>query len=374
MKYAQLGQSDIKIPVIGQGADSGPAVLSSFEDSVRYGIDQGMNFVDTAESYGQGMSEVAVGKAIKGIRDQVTVATKVLSDNLTYDSVIESAENSLQRLGIECIDLYQIHWPNSDVHIHETMSAFEKLYEDGKIRLVGVSNFLPMEIEASEHTMLSFGGLVSNQMEYSLYDRFAEQYNFPYCKKNNLTVICYCPLARGKLCRNEHFSLLKKIAKKYEKTPAQIALNWITLRDGVIAIPFSSNLQHIKENAEATDFQLSSADIELINNSMTGEITYCKADDIKINPAQEITFSHPTNKVYQNVEEAVENKFDFCPSPVELANFLASLSEKDLNAIKPIKAVRTVDDKYELIEGRIRYWSWIIAFGLKKDIPLYIVD
>lgn len=373
MLFKKLGKTDILVPAIGQGtADVGRHYEGvSHEYNIRFGIDHGLTFIDTAETYADGLSEELVGKAIQGVRDKVVLSTKVKPDNLKYNDVMTAAENSLRRLRVETIDLYQIHWPNINIDISETMRAFEQLYKDGKIRCVGVSNFLPVEIDAIRSEDYSFNWIVSNQIEYNLYDRFAERYILPYCVKNDISVISYCPLNRGGLFKNDSALLLEDMAKKYGKTIYQIALNWLISKEGVVAIPFSTNISHIKQNAAAADFKLSEEDIDIINNRLGGRIEYCEVNDIKV-----IEGGFRNHKVYQSKEEAIENRFGFSPSPIELSQFLSGLTEEQIEMIKPIRAVRSNehDFKYDLIEGRVRYWGWVLAFNNKRDIPLYITD
>lgn len=370
MKHIQLGGSGFSVPVIGQGGvDIGKDPSISYEYNIQQGIDYGMTLIDTAENYGDGLSESIIGKTIKGLRDKVIIATKVSSKNLSFDNVIKSAESSLKRLSIDCIDLYQIHWPNRDIDIEETMRAFETLYDVGKIKFAGFSNFLPMEIEASKHKERSFNGFASNQVEYNLFDRFAERFVLPYCRQHGLSVICYCPLARGQACGEDHFPKLKKIGEKYNKTAFQIALNWLVSQQGIIAIPFSANVQHIRSNAEAADFQMSDEDTGFITRTISGEIIYANVNEIQV-----IEGGFRNYRVYRTVEEAIENRFDSCPSPMDLAEFLSSLKEEEIGAIKPIRAIGSKSDhyKYDLIEGRVRYWAWVIAFGSEREIPLYL--
>ena len=374
MIFKKLGQTGITVSSIGQGTvDVGKYFDKvSYEYGIKYGIDHGLTFIDTAENYVDGMSETVIGNAIHGIRDKVVLSTKISSDNLKYDDVIRSAENSLKRLRVDAIDLYQIHWSNTNINIAETMRAFDKLYKDGKILNVGVSNFLPIEIEKSCHKSYSFGGIVSNQVEYNLYNRFAEKYSIPYCRSNNIIIISYSPLNRGFPFRNKKaFSIMCGLANKYNKTICQISLNWIASQEGIIAIPFSTNLEHIKQNSEAVDFVLDKDDSDLIINKVFGEIEYCNTKDIRV-----IDGGFRNYKVYKNKKEAIDNKLNFSPSPLDLARFLSYLTEDQIRMVNPIRAIISKDTnyKYDLVEGRIKYWSWVLAFGEEKDIPLYVID
>src|SRR5208283_3521400 len=193
-----------------------------------------------AEFYGDGASEQLVSEAIKGRRDSVFVATKVWPTNLHFDDVLEACDRSLGRLGISHVDLYQIHWPNPKIPIRETMSAMQQLVREGKVRHVGVSNFSVEETREAQQA-LGRSELVSNQVEYSIANRSIESGLLQFCQKERITVIAYSPLGRGSLPAN---IIPETIREKYNFTPAQAALNWVTFRDGVVAIPKSSRKEH----------------------------------------------------------------------------------------------------------------------------------
>ncbi|MHB1868892.1 MAG: aldo/keto reductase [Nitrososphaerales archaeon] len=251
----QLGNTGVKIPEIGQGTwdyNGGVAPL-------RLGISLGATHIDTAEIYG---TEEVVGKAIEGIRDEVFLATKVWSDHLRYDDVLRAAEGSLKRLNVEYVDLYTIHWPNSAVPIRETMRGMENLVERGKVKYIGVSNFSVEQLKEAQAS-LSSHDIVSNQVKYNLKTRQIEQDLIPYCKSQKITVVAYSPLKVQAVRKGN--DLLDEIASKYGKTRAQIALNFLTTDENVVAIPKSDNLEHVKENCSASGWSLSKEDMKRIS-------------------------------------------------------------------------------------------------------------
>ncbi|MEM2910324.1 MAG: aldo/keto reductase [Nitrososphaerota archaeon] len=274
MDYRELGRTGWKVPALGQGA-WGIGGFYGRDDSrdaeaiaaLKLGIELGMTLIDTAEAYGAGHSEEVVGMAIADAKVEVFVATKVSPEHLSYESVIRSAKASLSRLNIKTIDLYQIHWPNPRIPIRETMRAMEKLVKDGLVRFIGVSNFSVSEMEEAMAS-LAREEIVSNQVEYSLLDRGIEDDLLPFCEKEKITVIAYSPLARGKLSEpRRHLErrkadILQKLADKYGKTPSQIALNWVTRRLSVIAIPKAVKTEHVKENAGSVGWFMSPEDYE----------------------------------------------------------------------------------------------------------------
>jgi diketogulonate reductase-like aldo/keto reductase len=259
MEYKSLGQTGIRIPVLGLGTwglgfSHGGDFLTAVS-ALRHGIDLGLTLIDTAESYGSGRSESIVGEAIKDRRHEVFIATKINPSNLAYDDVIQSAEKSLRRLGTNYIDLYQIHFPNPRIPIKETMRAMEHLIDAGKIRFVGVSNFSVQETQEAQEA-LSKVQIVSNQIEYSPLDRSIEQNLMPYCQRERITVIAYTPLARGLILRGSIGRRLAKIGEKCGKTSVQVALNWLISKESVVAIPKAAQFEHIEEIAGSVGWRL----------------------------------------------------------------------------------------------------------------------
>jgi diketogulonate reductase-like aldo/keto reductase len=257
MLQKTLGNTGIKISEIGQGtwAYRGGA------EPLKLGVSLGATHVDTAEMYG---TEGAVGKAIADIRDQVFLATKVSPEHLHYNDVIKAAEGSLSRLETKVIDLYMVHWPNPRIPIKETMKAMEDLVKKGKIRYIGVSNFSVKDLKEAQATMSS-EKIVSNQIEYNLASRSVEAELIPFCKKEKITIVAYSPLSRGQVSKKKD-EVLDKIAAKYGKTRSQVALNFLTREENVVAIPKASNIEHVKENCGASGWRLSDSDIELVSN------------------------------------------------------------------------------------------------------------
>jgi diketogulonate reductase-like aldo/keto reductase len=271
IEYKELGKTGEKIPALGLGTwGIGGFSYPDYSNDelaieiIRFAVEIGMNFIDTAEMYGAGHSEELIGEAIKGIREKVFIATKVLPTNFRYEDVIKACERSLRRLKTSYIDLYQLHWPNPSIPIKETMRAMERLANEGKIRYIGISNFSVEEtIEAMN--ALSKYEIVSNQVEYSLLVRDIETDLLDFCRKNKITVIAYSPLARGELLKGKYYEFLSKIGKKYNKTAAQVALNWLIIKENVVAIPKAFSKAKIVENMGAYGWKLSDEDLKTID-------------------------------------------------------------------------------------------------------------
>ena len=265
MEYRELGRTGEKVSTIGMGTWRFGTYRSQNEraeqlKALRSGVELGINLIDTAEIYASGRSEETVGEAVNEIRDKVFIATKVAPGHLHHDDVIRACAASLKRLGTNYIDLYQVHWPDSSVPIKETMGAMEELVKQGSVRYIGVSNFSVRQTEEARQA-LSTDEIVSNQVEYSLANRYVESEILPYCEREKLTLVAYSPLDRGHIAK----SLPEGLLTKYRMTSAQAMLNWVTRNEHVVAIPKASNLSHIEENAESVRTRFKPDEYELIS-------------------------------------------------------------------------------------------------------------
>jgi diketogulonate reductase-like aldo/keto reductase len=272
-----LGRTGEKIAAIGLGTwGIGGGMMPNYSadkqaiEAIRHAVKLGMNHIDTAEIYGGGHAEELVGEAIKEFaRDDIFIASKVWHTNLRYDDVLRACERSLKRLQTSYIDLYYIHRPNPSIPLSETMRALERLYDEGKIRYIGVSNFSASLVEEAR-SCLSHADIVADQVEYSLYERSIERDLMPYCLREGITIVAYSPLGQGKLARELHDGrsrrarILMEIAERYSKTPIQVALNWVIWHEHVITIPKSIRREHLEENAEAAGWKLDEKDYKLL--------------------------------------------------------------------------------------------------------------
>ena len=305
MEFKELGKSGVKVSAIGIGTwqwgsrewgwgrDYGREdVLAAFQ----YALENGINFVDTAEIYGRGKSERLVGEAIKHHRDEVVIATKVWPWNLTSGRLFRAVERSASRLGVDIIDLYQIHWPNPIFPIGNTMKAMKRLVRLGKVRFVGISNFGLARTKAAQEALLPLE-LVSNQVKYNLIDRKAETNLLPYARDSGFTIIAHTPLARalltGKFIRgmrpnslaqaaSPKFSprnlarmdnlqkTLSSISGARNKTPSQVALNWLISKENVVAIPGTKTPKHVADSAGAVGWRLTESECKLLESAASG--------------------------------------------------------------------------------------------------------
>lgn len=230
--------------------------------SLKLGLELGMNLIDTAEMYGDGLSEELVGEVINDVRKDVFLVSKVYPHNAGLNSISNACENSLKRLKTDYLDLYLLHW-RGGIPLEETIEGMEKLKKEGKILRWGVSNFDTDDMKELLNKSMGENCAV-NEVLYHIGSRGIEFDLLPWQRNNNIPTIAYCPLAQGgslekNILRNE---ILNEIAKEHNVKPLQIALAWTICEKDIISIPKASTVDHVIENAKATSITLSSKDIE----------------------------------------------------------------------------------------------------------------
>jgi len=279
MEYKELAEG-VKVPVLGVGTwGLGGKHASDYSRdaesiaAIRTAIDLGMTHIDTAEYYGAGHTEELVGKAIVPYkRKGLFITTKVYKTHLRYENVLSSIKTSLKRLCVDYVDLYLVHWPNSTVPLKETMSALEHCVYEGYSRFIGVSNFSIPLLQEAQKNMEKYR-LAANQVYYNV-SRFHKTYFnglsvsdlYTYCKDENIMLIAWSPLEEGKLAK-PGFPMLDEIAKKYGKSQAQVALNWLISQEKIIVVPKALRKEHIMENLGALGWRLSSEDFIRLQES-----------------------------------------------------------------------------------------------------------
>lgn len=303
----RLGRSQLQFSLLTFGCwQAGGAQWTDTNDedslrAMRAAYECGITSFDTAEAYGDGHSEKILGKFISEVgADKLTIATKVAAGHLSAENVAKACESSLSNLGVECIDLYQIHWPSgtwpshtwgSDkVPIEETMTALLKLQKEGKVKTLGVSNFNATQIEEA----LQIGRIDSLQPPYSLFFQpYVHNGTVDFCIQNDIGVLPYSPLAQGLvtgkfnkdnrptdnrqgnvLFKDPTYGIaldatahLKPIAQKYEANTAQLALAWLIAQPGITSpIVGARTPEQIRDTARATSLKLEQEDIEQISH------------------------------------------------------------------------------------------------------------
>jgi len=296
MEYRKLGKTEITVSVVAMGcwAIAGDWVWGEQDETesiatIRTALDAGVNFFDTAEGYGDGYSEIVLGKGLAGRRHEAVIATKVSPSHLSSDEVQKACERSLRRLDTDYIDLYQIHWPNWEIPIAETIEALERLRGQGKVRAIGVCNFGVGDL----CDLLAVGHCETDQLPYSLLWRGIEYDVRQKCEDNDVGILCYSPLAQGPLtgkfasaddvpdgrARTRHFSKdraltrhsedgreaetfasiekIRRICAEINASMAEVALAWVLHQPGVTAVLAGARRpDQIIQNARAAALEL----------------------------------------------------------------------------------------------------------------------
>ena len=250
---------------IGGGSYPDPSLDPASLTALRSALEIGYTHFDTAESYASGHSEELVGRAVHESgkkREELFITTKISPEHLRYNDVLRSCENSLRRLGMEYVDLYLIHWPGTEIDYEDAFRALNKLVQDGKVKNVGVSNFkLKLLKQVQEYSETP---ILTNQVPYRIPDRtYAENGVIEYCQKNDILVTAYSPVKFRSVSTNK---TIMRVAEAHSATPYKIALAWLVMQPRVITIPMSLNPQHIRENFEAADIELTPEEFQSLND------------------------------------------------------------------------------------------------------------
>lgn len=268
----QISANGLMLPVLGQG---GWYLGDNFQtrktemQAIRLGIALGMNLIDTAEMYGEGRSETLIGEAIKGIpRDDYMLVSKVYPHHADKRNLVISCENSLQRLGVDTIDLYLLHW-RGNVPLEQTVSGMETLVKQGKIKRWGVSNFDVSDME-DLWRVENGSNCAANQVLYHLDSRGIEFDLIPWTKAHNVAIMAYCPLAQGGTLRRMHPDILNdstllRMSEKYHITVMQLLLAFTLRQENVCAIPKAGKPEHVEANAAVADIVVDESDWEIID-------------------------------------------------------------------------------------------------------------
>jgi len=233
--------------------------------AIRYSIDKGQNHIDTAQMYGAGHCEEIVGKALKGYdRSKLFVASKVWKSHSQRKAVVISIEESLRKLQLDYLDLIYIHSSKNSYPMEDYIAGLNDAVDKGLAKGIAVSNFNLDQLKQAQK--LSKHPILANQMLYNILERSdVTDEMLKYCNKNNILLVAYRPVERKLLadqCTNE---TVLSLSKKYNKTPAQIALNWLVSKPNVVAIPKATQETHINENLGALNFEITAEDIKLLD-------------------------------------------------------------------------------------------------------------
>ncbi|NNT92582.1 aldo/keto reductase [Stutzerimonas nitrititolerans] len=261
MRRIRLGEGEV--PVVGQGTwhmGENPAERSREIAALRLGIELGMTLIDTAEMYGEGGAEEVVGEAIQGRRERVFLVSKVYPHNASRRGVPQACERSLRRLGTDCIDLYLLHW-RGQYPLAETVEAFERLREAGKIRRWGVSNCDVDDLQE----LGDIAACATNQVLYNPEERGIEFDLLPFCQAHDMPVMAYCPVGQGGSLLQD--PAIVEVARRQGAQPGQVALAWALRQPNVLVIPKAVDPAHVRANAAAAELRLSDEELSIFDGA-----------------------------------------------------------------------------------------------------------
>jgi len=237
-------------------------------EAIRYAVSLGQNHIDTAQLYGAGHTEEIVGHAIRGEdRSRLVIATKVWKSHAGSSlAVCRAVEDSLRKLGTGYVDLIYTHAPFDGIELGTTIAGLNDAVESGLARAIGVSNYTASQLK--EAVKLSPRPIVANQLLYNILDRgLVTQEMLEYCRKQGITLVAYRPVERRLLADKAENRTVKEIAARYNRSAAQIVINWLIGQPGVVTIPKASMHDHIDENLGAMEFSLSEEDRRLLDRA-----------------------------------------------------------------------------------------------------------
>jgi diketogulonate reductase-like aldo/keto reductase len=259
MEYVEAGGA--RIPAIGLGTWQNTGTQCA--ETVETALELGYRHVDTAQVYdnerrvGDGLAASAVD------REEVFLTTKLWRSNLRATDVRASVRDSLDRLGVERVDLLLIHWPHPRIPIEETIGAMDGLVDDGLVVHIGVSNFTASQVGAAADA--ADNPIVTDQLLYHPYvDQSAR---LALLRDRDVSVTAYSPLARGGVLEDE---VLAEIGDRYDKGPAQVSLRWLIQHDGVLAVPKATTRSHLAANRSVFDFELTDAEMTRVATRRPG--------------------------------------------------------------------------------------------------------
>jgi len=230
-------------------------------EAIKNGINLGITHLDTAENYANGHSEELLGEAIKNFdRSKLFIVSKVGRTKLKHDDLIKSCKESLQRIGTTYLDLFLIHAPSLEIPIEESMKAMNELYDEGLIKNIGVSNFsVGRMIDAQKYSRAK---IVANQLHLNLKYRETELKGLiKHCQENDVMFIAWRPVQKGTIL-DGNIKIMEEMCKKYDKTPSQIAINWLISQDNIVTLSKTRSLAHLQENLGAIGWEMAKDDIE----------------------------------------------------------------------------------------------------------------
>jgi aryl-alcohol dehydrogenase-like predicted oxidoreductase len=373
MRYISVPGINEPVSVIGLGvigelsAGSSPSLgckdLSTRRQLLSFGLDSGINLFDVGEDYEGGFAEELLGSFIGAFRrDQVVISTKFKPSNNGYRDVLTSCENSLKRLNTDYIDIYQLQWRNPAIPLDETVNALLTLRRDGKVRCIGLSNLSKFDLL---DVIAKFPNLISTfQLEHNLAVRPESCPLLEICNANCITPLTYRTVGflRGGYKRTDRLIALSKV---YDCSVPDLCLTWALQSSNGVALVQTMKFEHLKSSLASANRMLQAMDLRLLEDEFSSSTVELFVNQIDV----ENVDADNTHLIYTSLAQAIENKMGVFPSPSDIAR---EIEERGL--LRPIEVIRISGGRYKLVQGRMRFWAWQIAYGDASKIPSIVLN
>ena len=372
MQYTEALNSDFRLPVVGLGTmgfggyfkgdkSNWSKSISLLDAAHEYGI----KVIDTAELYGEGNAEKIIGSIDSHKKNDLFIMSKFSPHRCSKKDILKALDATLVRLGRDWVDVYQPHWPNPKIKIDETLECLTELRNAGKIRFIGVSNFNSSSLPSKPtdfYEIPRFFQCEFNPLEQIGYKNLTEQ-----IKISDGVIIGYSPFREGQIFQHENHCKLIDHAEEIGVTAGQLVLAWIIKHDNIITIPKCSSIKRLAENFSAMDIHLGDKSFEYISSLFKVQVSNILPSDIIPFDAK----NSDDRLVYRTLDDAIQNQYLLSPSPKEIAE---EIEQNNGNLNKPIKVRVNQNGTLTLIEGRLRYWGWLILYGPNKPIPTIVTQ
>lgn len=326
---------------------------------VKQAYDLGFRLFDTAENYGE--SESVLGSALKG--KDALICSKFSPENSGAKAIEESCVRSLRHLQRDVIDIYQMHWPSVGCGIELIAERMLKLIEKQYVRKLGFCNITARQFDSIK-AIVPPDYLSCVQLEYSLDMRQSAEDFLAEITPYSIPLLAYSPLSQGAIRSASVFNAVNAIASRHGVSWTTIVLSWLLRRPGtIIPIPKTSSRRRMVDFLKAIELDLPDCDLDEITALSSPRVIELFASEIVVTQ-----FGMQARSAYTSVEEAIENHLGLCPSPLELAEQIRNGLEVGL-----IKVAR-INGGYKLMEGRLKYWAWRLAFDDRRPIKAIEVD
>jgi aryl-alcohol dehydrogenase-like predicted oxidoreductase len=369
MIYKQLGTTTRNVSTLGLGTNgvgnflhNSPEKTANRQKIYQFAFQNGINFFDCAELYGEGYAEHVLGQTFKKNREQVIITSKVIPDNCTYLTLKRSIKESLKRLQTDYLDLYQVHWVNPFVPMEETFAALEETVREGYVKGIGVCNF-SLSMVTAARACLNKVKLSSNHIELNLFNQPDVLETLEYYRDNGLSLIGYGALNHLKPGFTQpQQEFLDELMGNYHKTLPQILIRYFTSWENTILLTRTDNINHLQSNLNSFDFDFTPEQIKKFHTLFKSRVQHI--------PFDQITIPEEYKKI--RTYDHFKNPTNLIPSPLTVAQTYVRY-----NYFKPLKLIDKkgyfILDTYDFYGELKKYYAWRMLYGSSEPIPAFIV-